>query len=237
MAPIPAPISFDSIAALTSSAVANIAKRIPSIPSSNPNPNPDPNPIPTRTTTPLLTRILSERGTTDSIIPTTYGSINSGPGSGTIAGIVLGSVFGFLLLLWLFYQCANVGVASSAESAYTTETVAVRERRKSHHGGSHRSRRASETVEIRSNRSPIRIVREPSTHRTETIIVDDHRRVPSRSRVSDEVVVIEEHSPPRRKKSSKRSRDERESGFRTVDSGAYGGVVGGSSRRGSSRHG
>jgi hypothetical protein len=57
-------------------------------------------------------------------------------------------------------------------------------------------------------------------------------------RDSDEVVVIEEHSPPRRKKSH-REREERdrevESGFRTVDPLAYGGVVGGNSRRGSRR--
>jgi len=49
-------------------------------------------------------------------------------------------------------------------------------------------------------------------------------------RGSDEVVVIEEHSPPRRAKSKREERERRESGFRTVDPLAYGGVVGGRSK-------
>lgn len=108
----------------------------------------------------------------------------------------------------------------------------VRERRKSHHG----SRRASETVEVRRERSPVRIVREPE--RVERIIVEETRETRrERSRGgSDEVVVIEEHSPPRRKKTVKEER--RESGYRTVDPLAYGGAMGGrksGSRRGSGR--
>lgn len=50
--------------------------------------------------------------------------------------------------------------------------------------------------------------------------------------------MIEEHSPPRRSKSKreKGGREEgRESGYRTVDPLAYGGVVGGKGRRGSGR--
>lgn len=122
----------------------------------------------------------------------------------------------------------------SSDSSYT-ESVVVRERRKSHHGGSARSRRVSETVEVRRERSPVRIVREPP--RVERVIVEERREVDrSRSRSrggSDEVVVIEEHSPPRRKKSVKEER--RESGYRTVDPLAYGGAMSGrktSSRRG-----
>lgn len=147
------------------------------------------------------------------------------------------------MLLWLIYTCLNFGGSSGfggGESAYT-ESV-PRERRKSHHSGSRRSRRASETIEIRSTRapSPIRIVRDPSPVRTERIIVED-RREERRRGGSDEVVVIEEHSPPRRKKSHRErerevSRDrDVESGFRTVDPLAYGGVVGGNPRRGSRR--
>lgn len=105
-----------------------------------------------------------------------------------------------------------------------------------------------QTIEIRSHSqvrapSPIRIVREPSPPRTERIIVEEHqeRRESRRRGDSDEVVVIEEHSPPRRKKSHRDrerevSRDrEVDSGFRTVDPLAYGGVVGGNPRRGSRR--
>jgi hypothetical protein len=92
----------------------------------------------------------------------------------------------------------------------------------------------SETVEVRRERSPIRIVRPPE--RVERIIVEEtreERRERSRSRggSEDEVVVIEEHSPPRRKKSVKEER--RESGYRTVDPNAYAGAVGG--RKGGSR--
>jgi hypothetical protein len=71
------------------------------------------------------------------------------------------------------------------------------------------------------------------------VIVEERRetrreRADSRSRAgSDEVVVIEEHSPPRRAKSKRESRgeDRRDSGFRTVDPLAYGGVVGGRKER------
>lgn len=50
------------------------------------------------------------------------------------------------------------------------------------------------------------------------------------------MVVIEEHSPPPRRSKSKREKVERDSGFRTVDPLAYGGVVGGrKERRGSGR--
>jgi len=130
-----------------------------------------------------------------------------------------------LICLWLIYTCLNFGNVSS-DSSYT-ESVVVREHRKSHRGGSQRSRRVSETVEVRRERSPVRIVRPPE--RVERIIVEEtreERRERSRSRGgSDEVVVIEEHSPPRRKKSVKEER--RESGYRTVDPMGYGGAVGG----------
>jgi hypothetical protein len=182
---------------------------------------------------------LYKRQSTSTIIPSTYGSINSGPSPGTVVGIVLGSVGGFLLLLWLLYTCLNFGTITSSSSDYTEEVV--RERRKSTHGSTRtRSRRASETVEVRRERSPIRIVREPVVER---VIVEESRetrrppppRDRSESRESDEVVVIEEHSPPRRKPKSVREDREvrevrevrRESGYRTVDPRAFGGAVGG----------
>jgi hypothetical protein len=100
-----------------------------------------------------------------------------------------------------------------------------------------RSRRMSETVEVRraASPAPVRIVREPE--RVERVIVEERRETRrERSRGdSDEVVVIEEHSPPRRSSKSKREK-EKESGYRTVDPLAYGGVVGGrKERRGSNR--
>jgi len=182
----------------------------------------------------ISSRILRfvKRQQDSSIVPTTYGSINSGPAPGTVVGIVLGSVGGFLVILWLIYTCAQFGNPSSSSSY--TESVVVRDRRKSH--GSTRSRR-SETVEVRRERSPVRIVRPPE--RVERIIVEETRETRTRDRSvsgSDEVVVIEEHGSPRKSKSKREKEDRRESGYRTVDPQAYGGVVGGrKERRGSGR--
>ncbi|KAH8820108.1 hypothetical protein F5884DRAFT_38072 [Xylogone sp. PMI_703] len=159
---------------------------------------------------------LFGRQSTTAIIPASYGNIDSGPSPGTVVGAVLGSVAGFLLLLWLFYSCMSRN--GSFWIRETTESeVIVRRPHKS------RSRRASEKVEVRRSRSrPVA---------QETIIVEEERTrrrsaSMSRSSASDEVVVIEEHSPPR--KSKKKGR--RDSGFRTVDPSAYGGVIGGNRR-------
>jgi len=81
-----------------------------------------------------LERLIGRQPTKDpTIIPTAYGSIDSSPTPGTVVGIVLGSVGGFLLILWLIYTCLNFGTWGAADSAYT-ESVVVRDRRKSHHG-------------------------------------------------------------------------------------------------------
>ncbi|KAF7952738.1 hypothetical protein EAE96_005967 [Botrytis aclada] len=215
--------------------------------------------------TELLTRLISRQTTSSnpSIIPTTYGQQNNSPSPGTVVGIVLGSVGGFLLLLWLLYTCCTLGRRQSAQST-VTEDVTFREnvRRRSHN--SHRSSRphsrrvsTTEKVEIRRQRSrspaPVRVVREEvrqearqETRRppppVERVVVEERREVRrSRERSpsssgggSDEVVVIEEHDPPRRSK-SKRERRDRDSGFRTVDPLSFGGVVGGEGRRGERR--
>jgi hypothetical protein len=182
-----------------------------------------------------ILQLVGRQNNDPSNIPTTYGSINSGPSPGTVVGIVLGSVGGFLLLLWLIYTCLNFGTVSS-RSSYT-DSVVIRAKRKSR--GSTHSRRASETIEIQRDRSPIRIVRESSVRtpeRVERVIVEESRQTRrerdvslDRSLSSDEVVVIEEHSPPRRKKSSRR--EEERTGYRTVDPVAFAGVVGGRTSR------
>lgn len=98
------------------------------------------------------------------------------------------------------------------------------------------TRRASETVEVRMHEHtappPIRIVRQaPPPERVERVVVEERRETRRERRGGDdEVVVIEDHSPPRRSSKSKReSRREirDEAGFRTVDPGAYAGIVGG----------
>ncbi|KAK0101871.1 hypothetical protein ONS95_001318 [Cadophora gregata] len=189
------------------------------------------NPIISSLSSIIKRTLLQVRQSTSGIIPTTYGNINDGPAPGTVVGIVLGSVGGFLLILWLIYTCMQFGSVSS-RSSYTESIVIAPARRKSHHGSTTHARRVSETVEVRRAPSPVRIVREPS--RVDRVIVEESRetrRERSRSLAggSDEVVVIEEHSPPRRKKSTRVSAEteRRESGYRTVDPGAYGGAVGG----------
>ena len=56
-----------------------------------------------------LIKSLAKRQTQILAIPTTYAGLNSGPPPGTVAGIVLGSVAGFLLILWLIYTCTQLG--------------------------------------------------------------------------------------------------------------------------------
>jgi hypothetical protein len=137
-------------------------------------------------------------------IPTSYSSLNAGPSPGVIVGIVLGSVAGFLLALWLLYSCFGSGFVTVDEGS-----VVVRERKRSRRTS---SRRASETVEVRRER--------PRTPVVERVIVEETRETRvagSDGSGSNEVVVIEEHSPPRRSKSK------RESGYRPVDPLAYAG--------------
>ncbi|KAA8570573.1 hypothetical protein EYC84_002835 [Monilinia fructicola] len=147
-----------------------------------------------------------------SIIPTTYGEQDTSRSPGTIAGIVLGSVGGFLLLLWLLYTCCTL--ARPAAHATYREDVTVREnvRRRSHnsHRGSRpHSRRVStaEKVEVRRQRSrsptPVRVVREEVRQETrrpppvERVVVEERRPPPV------ERVIVEERREVRR------SRDER----------------------------
>ena len=142
-------------------------------------------------------------------IPATYTGLNAGPQPGTVVGITLGSVLGFLLILWLLYTC--LGQNQSGGEVVVEESV----RRRSPRRRSVSAISASETTEVRSpprrERTPPR--REPS--RRETVIIEEVRRPVERE--DDIVEVIEEHSPPRR------PRSQRVSGYRTVDPEAYGG--------------
>jgi len=168
--------------------------------------------------------LLSKRQTQILAIPTTYEGLNSGPQPGTVVGIVLGSVAGFLILLWLLYTCANVD-GFPGFGGWGRRTVVEEEivRRRSRSGSHSRSRsrvsRASrtETAEVQSvARSPVR-----RENRRETIVVEERRTSrPSPPREDDIVEVIEEHSPVRR---PSRRESKRASGFRTVDPADFGG--------------
>jgi hypothetical protein len=166
--------------------------------------------------------LLSKRQTQVLAIPTTYEGLNSGPKPGIVVGIVLGTVAGFLVLLWLIYACANLGGDPfSVFGGWGRQTVVEEEiiRRHSRSRSPSRSRsRAShtETAEVLSvHRSPSRRVRE-------TIVVEEERRTsrPPPPEEDDIVEVIEEHSPVRR---PSRRESKRTSGFRTVDPAEFGG--------------
>ncbi|KAK3307019.1 uncharacterized protein B0T15DRAFT_492525 [Chaetomium strumarium] len=101
-----------------------------------------------------------------STIPAFYGSLNTGPQPGAVAGIVLGSVAGFILLLWLLYVCINGGVgrrgvSSTSDTATTftegTASVVTRKSRRHRHRERSRERRRQETVEIRRRHSTSRV--------------------------------------------------------------------------------
>lgn len=206
---------------------------------------------------------LHARQTTETV-PGNYPDLNSGPDPGTVVGIVLGSVGGFLLLLWLVYTCLQLGGRGDTVSSFGTESVVTRKskRRQSRHTSHHHHRSPShrrETVEVRTSRvvpPPERVVVEETVRRSSSQApppapppmhaAPPPRMVPSPRIVTDdeedEVVVIEEHSPPRRHKSrSHRRRSSsarRESGFREVDPDRYaGGDASFRDVRRSSRHG
>jgi hypothetical protein len=104
----------------------------------------------------LPTRVLPRQAAahSTSTIPAIYGNPSS-TDTGEVVGITLGSVIGFLLLLYLVYTCLNTNnpngdtLAESEVVSVGTASV-VRERSRSRH---HKHRRHSprrETVEIRT---------------------------------------------------------------------------------------
>jgi hypothetical protein len=170
-----------------------------------------------RASTPLTSSIpLSKRQNQILAIPTTYAGLNDGPAPGSVAGIVIGAVGGFLLILWLLYTCFNMGGFPGGGGGQVVEEEIVRRRSRS----PRRSRSRSETIEITKSRSPPRRERE-------RIVVEETRRVsrpePDREDTIDDIVeVIEEHSPsppPQSRRTSKRT----SGGFRTVDPAEFGG--------------
>lgn len=182
-----------------------------------------------RASTPINTSILlSKRQNQILAIPTTYAGLNEGPQPGAVAGIVIGSVAGFLLILWLLYTCFGGGFGGGRTEVVEEEIV------RRHSRSPRRSHSHSETIEIKSrSRSP------PPRRERERIIVEETRRVsrpppepePEPEPIDDIVEVIEEHSvsddrPPPSRKTSKR-----QSGYRTVDPAEFGGGGGRSMRR------
>jgi hypothetical protein len=155
---------------------------------------------------------LPKRQTQILAIPTTYAGLNDGPAPGSVAGIVIGAVGGFLLVLWLLYTCFNMRGGGIRGEVVEEEIIRRRSR------SPRRSRSHSETIEITKSRSP---------PRRERIVVEETRRVsrpaPEPEDLVDDIVeVIEEHSdlspPPPSRRTSKRN-----SGYRNVDPAEFGG--------------
>ncbi|KAK6957789.1 hypothetical protein Daesc_000578 [Daldinia eschscholtzii] len=154
-------------------------------------------------------RTLLPRLATDvSTVPEGYGRSPSGPDPGAVAGIVLGSVAGFILLLWIIYWCVNLGSPAPAVEegsvsgvGASSSVVSYRSRPKVHrHRHSHHSRssqqysphRRKETIEITRRDRTVR--RSPSSS-------------PARAPEVDQIVVLEEHNRSRsRTRSRSRSR-------------------------------
>ncbi|KAI1386359.1 uncharacterized protein F4822DRAFT_409809 [Hypoxylon trugodes] len=179
----------------------------------------------TRTQQHLLPRLATDVST----VPEGYGRTPNGPEPGAVVGIVLGSIAGFILLLWLIYWCVNLGspapdieegsVGAGGSSSVVSYHSRPRIHRSSHHrsyrnGGSEYSpgpsRRRKETIEI-TRREGVRsrspgpeqiVVEEEHTDRTRSRSrsVSRPRPPPPRSE-DDEIVVMEEHTPPRRRDS------------------------------------
>lgn len=155
-------------------------------------------------------------------IPAQYEGLNSGPAPGAVAGIILGSVAGFLLLIWLLWIASS---GSGFIRATTLQEEDVMVRRRSRSRATRRSRR-TEMVSRSPRRDRVvrqeRIVRDiPPPRETsrlrETIIVDEAPMPERRVEGDDIVEVIEEHSsigvPPPRRKSRRGSQG---GGYRSV---------------------
>ncbi|KAI9788424.1 MAG: hypothetical protein M1835_002278 [Candelina submexicana] len=182
---------------------------------------------------PTLAHLIPRQQVTSGypVIPTGYSGLNAGPSPGTVVGIVLGSVAGFLIILWLLYAVFNRGGGADIEAT----TYTTRERRRSRSRSRSRSPRPPPPRPMSVRHSPPRPP--PPQVVQERIIIDDRRAPPPPQppppvvqeriiideREPDEeiVEVIEENSPPRRGHSHRNRTSS--GGYRTVDPDAYAG--------------
>ncbi|KAI3331520.1 hypothetical protein HD806DRAFT_477573 [Xylariaceae sp. AK1471] len=174
-------------------------------------------------------------------VPQGYGNAPFGPDAGTVVGITLGSVGGFLLLLGIIYWCMNLGqgprMVETGSVGGGNSSVVSRHSRARGHPHRHHRRSKRETVEIRRERAvPVTVEREEH----DQIIVEEYRpgsrgvsrppppprtpppRTPPPRAVysdEDEIIVIQDPEPPRRRRDSVRSHrtrrsDDRRSSYR-----------------------
>ncbi|KAI1201643.1 hypothetical protein F5X97DRAFT_289173 [Nemania serpens] len=193
---------------------------------------------------PIFARLesLRSRALVDAdTVPQGYGNAPFGPSPGTVVGIVLGSVAGFVLLLAFIYWCINIGqgprmLEEGSVGGGTASVVSWRRASGPPRKHARHSKRASrrEKIEIRRERPvPVRVEEQ------DQIIVEEFQsrsrsRSRSRPRVSaqrppprrsvvsdgDDMIVVEEEPPsPRRRRDSMRSQrtrrsDDRRGSFR-----------------------
>ncbi|OAL36370.1 hypothetical protein AYO20_04266 [Fonsecaea nubica] len=150
---------------------------------------------------------LEKRQSAVLAIPTTYAGLNSGPAPGALVGIVLGSVGGFILILYIILSLFRFSGWGGGGAVVAEEVIRHHRRRPSRSSPSSRSH--SQPMSHASTHRPERM-------REETVIVEEHF---DPSVEEDIVEVIEEHSPER----SPPRKSNRRSGFRTVDPAEFGG--------------
>ncbi|KAI1419402.1 hypothetical protein F5Y12DRAFT_778180 [Xylaria sp. FL1777] len=169
-------------------------------------------------------------------VPQGYGNAPFGPDSGTVVGIVLGSVAGFLLLLAFIYWCITMGqgprmLEEGSVGGGTASVVSWHSRPRGPPRRHHRRSRHSprhEKIEIRRERE--RVVPVQVEHEDQIIVEEFQTRSRSRSRPRDRsmgrtpppprsvlsdgedmIVVEEDPTPPRRRRDSMRSQRTRRS--------------------------
>jgi len=162
----------------------------------------------------LAARALQTRQDTIAI-PTAVQGLDSGPAPGTVVGITLGSVAGFILLVWLFSALNN---NRNSGTTVTEEEVVVRRSRSPRSRRSRRSEMASRSPRRERIVRQERIVRDTSRSAPRRDFVVNEERSERRVEGDDIVEVIEEESSVAPRRKSKRG-----SGYRSVDPGSYAG--------------
>ncbi|KAF2676629.1 hypothetical protein K458DRAFT_424601 [Lentithecium fluviatile CBS 122367] len=159
--------------------------------------------------TAIRERAIQARATTIGIIPTYYRI--DGPAPGAVVGLVLGSVAGFILIIWLLYSLTQgAGIVGGRGTIAAEEEIVVRRPRRHSHGG--RSRPRSTRTEVREygggsprrsggSRSQVIVEERRTGPRPRSIVVEERSRV----RGDDEVVVIEEEDDYMPRRNSRRT--------------------------------